>query len=461
MSNQPGSDNTAVIKLSAMMFLQFFTWGAWFATLGGCLEKNNLAGIIAAAYGSQPIAAILAPLFLGLIADRFFASERVLGVLHLVGGGILLLVPAKIAQLAGLPADQQAVVAKSIVNLFNLHMLCYMPTIALSNSVAFSNITDRNKFPAVRVLGTIGWIAAGWFVAALNASTKPLIFQVAGASGILLGIYAFFLPHTPAPAKGKPINISALLMADAFKMLAKPSFLVFVVCSTLICIPLSYYYAFTSVFLPKAGFDADRIGFYMSFGQISEIVFMLLIPFFFRKLGTKVMLIIGMGAWVVRYALFAAGAPDQVVWMSLLAVVLHGICYDFFFVTGYMYTDRVAPPEVRNQAQSLVVFFTLGIGMLFGYGLAGAKFGQAFPSPAGKAAPAPSGFIEHLQAALDKVVGKFTALIDLTLAKTVQGISHDWSKFWALPAVIAGVVLVIFALAFWDKSDKTGESNAG
>jgi nucleoside transporter len=459
MSNSHPDQSATLVKLSAMMFLQFFTWGAWFATLGGCLAENHLGGIIGAAYSSQPIAAILAPLFLGLIADRFFASERVLGVLHILGGFILFLVPAKMAGLAGMTPEQQAAAGKSIVNLFNLHMLCYMPTIALSNSVAFSNITNRDKFPVVRVLGTIGWIAAGWVIAGIKGSTSPIIFQVAGGAGIALGVFSFFLPHTPAPAKGKPIDLPALLMADAFKLLAKPAFLVFVVCSTLICIPLSYYYAFTSAFLPKMGFAAERLGFYMSFGQISEIVFMLLIPYFFRKLGTKWMLVIGMLAWVMRYALFAAGAPDQVRWMILLGVILHGICYDFFFVTGYMYTDREAPPEVRNQAQSLVVFFTLGVGMFFGYGLAGAKFGQIFPSPEGAAAPPPAGIIEHLQALLGKVATAFTRLIDATLSKTVGGISHDWAQFWALPAVIAAVVMVVFFLAFWDKGESDAEGS--
>lgn len=459
-SPQSTSGNT-VIRLSIMMFLQFFVWGAWFATLGGFLGANGLASIIGGAYGSQPIAAIIAPLFLGLIADRFFASERVLGALHILGGAILLMVPAKIASVAGLPPDQQAAAAKGIVNLFNLHMLCYMPTIALSNSVAFSNISDRNKFPVVRVLGTIGWIAAGWVVALLKGSTDAIIFKLAGYAAIVLGLYSFTLPHTPAPAKGKPINISSLLMVDAFKLLGRPAFLVFVICSTLVCIPLSYYYAFTSVYLPEVGFAKERMSFFMSFGQISEIFFMLLIPFFFRKLGTKNMLLIGMLAWVVRYGLFAAGAPDSVRWMVLLGVILHGICYDFFFVTGYMYTDRVAPPDVRNQAQSLVVFFTLGIGMFFGFGMAGAKHGMIFADPNAPkvAAPPPSGIIEHITAALGKVVDVFTAVIDSTLGKLVAGISNKWTQFWALPAIIAAVVMLIFFLAFWDKEDKKQTDN--
>jgi nucleoside transporter len=511
------NERSNMIKLSIMMFLQFFVWGAWFATLGLCLGENGLSAIIGGAYGSQPIAAIIAPLFLGLIADRFFASERVLGVLHVVGGAILLLVPAKVAAHAGASPAEQAVIAADIVNLFNLHMLCYMPTIALSNSVAFSNISDRSKFPTVRVLGTIGWIAAGWVISVMNASDQPAIFTIAGISGIVLGIFSFFLPNTPPPAKDEPLNVGSLLMLDGFKLLLKPAFFVFVLCSTLICIPLSYYYAYTSVFMPEVGFDAGKVGFYMSFGQISEIVFMLLIPFFFRKLGTKWMLAIGMLAWVIRYALFAAGAPDSVRWMILSGVILHGICYDFFFVTGYMYTDKAAPPAVRNQAQSLVIFFTLGIGMFFGYGLAFPMHGKAFPpepvaaieapavpgedavadavdaavdaaddaadaaadaaddvadaveddaaqagveAPKEEEPPAPApelGIIAKMQAELGKAAGALVSVTDKATAGMTANMTNGWQKFWAVPAIISAAVLVLFVLTFWYKDEDDDE----
>ena len=209
------------------------------------------------------------------------------------------------------------------------HMLCYMPTLALSNTVAFANIDDRNKFPALRVWGTMGLVVGG-----LGMSSSPKIFTLGAVSGIVLGVFCFFMPKTPPPAKGKPVDVGTLFMFDAFKLLGSIHFLVFIICSALSCVPLAYYFAYTSVYLPQIGFQAPAST--MALGQVSEIFFMLLVPFFFRKLGVKIMILIGMLAWVARYALFAFGAPDQVVWMIMLGVVLHGICYDFFFVTGFM-----------------------------------------------------------------------------------------------------------------------------
>ena len=437
-----------------MMFLQFFVWGSWFATMGGCLANHQLGSIIGAAYGSQPIAAILAPLLLGLVADRFFASERVLGLLHLAGGAIMFMLPGKIDAFAGLPVEQQGAAAQAIVNLFNLHMLCYMPTMGLTNSIAFSHIPDQNKFPKVRVLGTIGWIVAGWVLAMMGASTKTTIFYLAGGAGIIMGSFSFFLPHTPPPAKGKPINLAAIFMADAFKLLLKPSFLIFIICSTLVCVPLAYYYAFASVYLPEVGFNKNNVSFYMTFGQISEIFFMLLIPYFFRKLGVKWMLAVGIVCWVVRYGLFAASAPDHIKWMALIAVTLHGICYDFFFVTGYMYTDRVASPQIRNQAQSLVVFFTLGIGMFFGFGLAGSRYAAIFPSPNAAPPSEPIGVISHIQFWLGKAVSAFGTAVDSVTSGLVSSFKNPWTQFWILPCLIACVVLVLFVVSFWDKEDK-------
>ena len=345
-----------------MKFLQFFVWGAWFTTLGLALSSNNLSEIIGDAFGAVPIAAIIAPLFLGLITDRCFNCEKTMGVLHLIGGVLLLLAPSLIASGKG----------ETLSWIILAHMLCYMPTLALSNTVAFTNIDDRSKFPALRVWGTIGWIVAGLLVGGLGMSSSPKIFMIGGISGLVLGALCFLMPGTPPAAKGNPVNIETLLMFDAFKMLGNVPFLVFILCSTAICVPLAYYFAYTSVYLPQIGFQAPAST--MALGQMSEIVFMLLVPFFFRKLGVKVMILIGMLAWVARYALFAFGAPDQVVWMIMLGVVLHGICYDFFFVTGFMYTDNKAPKEVRSQAQSLLVFFTQGVGMYFGYMIAAAKF---------------------------------------------------------------------------------------
>ena len=305
-----------VTRLSIMMFLQFFAWGAWFATLAAALDTAGLGAIIGDAYACAPIAAIFAPLFLGLIADRLFPSEKVMGLLMLVGGGILLAIPGVASAGAGNE--------KLIVWLILAHLLCYMPTLGLGNTIAFTHIPSQQHFPKIRVWGTIGWIAAGLLVGIMKWSTSFNIFWLGAISSILLGLFCFALPHTPPPLKGKPMDLRSLFMVDAFKLLADFNFLVFAVCSTLICVPLAYYYGVTSTFLNQTGFAQSAAT--MTIGQMSEIFFMLLIPFFFRRLGLKVMILVGMGCWVLRYVLFSFGAPDQTMWMLLLAVALHGVC---------------------------------------------------------------------------------------------------------------------------------------
>lgn len=434
------SSRSITNRLSVMMFLQFFLWGAWFVTLGACLDANGLASIIGAAYGSAPIAAIIAPLFLGLVADRFFPSEKVMGVLLLIGGAAMLAVPSFAAK-----GD-----AGMVKNLFLVHMLCYMPTLGLGNSIAFSNISDQSKFPALRVWGTIGWIVAGLLVGFLGWSKNLQIFTLAGAGSLLLGIFAFFLPTTPPPAKGQPLSLSSLLMLDAFKLLKKPAFLVFIICSTLICIPLAYYFSTTSIFLSDMGFRQPASS--MAVGQMSEIIFMLLIPAFFRKLGVKWMILLGMLAWVLRYVLFALGAPDQVVWMLFLSIMLHGICYDFFFVTGFIYADKAAPVTVRNQVQSMLVFFTQGIGMYFGYQIADAKMtahvgGHSALATAIKEATAPQTL------SFGQQLGQmFSVGLPEVNPNLLQTASSQWKTFWLLPAGMAGAIAVIFFLFFWDKT---------
>ncbi len=427
-----------------MMFLQFFVWGAWFTTLGLALSSNNLSEIIGDAFGAVPIAAIIAPLFLGLITDRFFNCEKTMGVLHLIGGVLLLLAPSLIASGKG----------ETLSWIILAHMLCYMPTLALSNTVAFTNIDDRSKFPALRVWGTIGWIVAGLLVGGLGMSSSPKIFMIGGISGLVLGVLCFLMPATPPAAKGKPVNIETLLMFDAFKMLGNVPFLVFILCSTAICVPLAYYFAYTSVYLPQIGFQAPAST--MALGQMSEIVFMLLVPFFFRKLGVKVMILIGMLAWVARYALFAFGAPDQVVWMIMLGVVLHGICYDFFFVTGFMYTDNKAPKEVRSQAQSLLVFFTQGVGMYFGYMIAAAKF-----SAVKESSDALASTIETPTFGFWESFGKmFLSEKPAESGTLVTDAMANWKTFWMFPCLMALVVTIVFAVAFWDKYREENETES-
>lgn len=303
------------IVLSIMMFLQFFTWGAWFATLGLALTKNGLADAIGGGYGSAPLAAIIAPLFLGLIADRFFPSQYIMGGLMLVGGVILLTIPG----LAGTPEKSNL-----LVWLILAHMVCYMPTLGLSNTIAFTHIPSQDQFPKIRVWGTIGWIAAGLLVGTTGWDGTFAIFTLGAISAICLGVFCFFLPNTPPPLKGQPLNLRSLFMVDALRLLTDWNFLVFAICSTLICIPLAYYYGSTSQFLGQTGFLAT--GATMTLGQMSEIFFMLLIPFFFRRLGVKMMILVGMACWVIRYLLFSFSAPGQTSWMLLSAVLLHGIC---------------------------------------------------------------------------------------------------------------------------------------
>jgi nucleoside transporter len=449
---QPSSMTTI---LSIMMFLQFFTWGAWFATLGLAMTENKLSSFVGRAYEAAPIAAIIAPLFLGLIADRFFASEKVMGVLMLIGGAILLAIPS-VAENNG----------DLLVWMILAHMLCYMPTLGLSNTIAFSHIPSQDKFPMIRVWGTIGWIAAGLLIGGTGWDKTFIIFRLGAISAVLLGIFCFFLPHTPPPLKGKPMDVRSLFMLDAFALLKSWNFLVFAVCSTLICIPLAYYYGSTSQFLGQTGFTAP--GATMTLGQMSEIIFMVLIPFFFRRLGVKMMILIGMACWVLRYVLFAYGAPDQVAWMLLLAVALHGICYDFFFVTGFMYTDQKASKEIRGQAQGLLVFLTQGVGMFFGYRImaAGNLFGfipldftigkygeqvtnsEAYAAALGEA----RGETEQL-GFFETFLGMFSRELPSGLnPELLSATMEQWKNFWMFPAIMAAGVLVLFFVAFWDRT---------
>ena len=385
-------------RLSAMMFLQFFVWGAWFVTAGNYMLKAGLADAIGWAYSVGPIAAILSPFLLGMVADRFFATERVLGLLHMVGGMVLFCVP-----MAGS--------AVPFIGLLFLHTVCYMPTLGLTNTLAFHHIANPEKqFPLIRVFGTLGWIVAGILVSkVLHADETAMPFRIAGGAGVLLGFYSLSLPHTPPPAKGEKMALRDLLCLDALALLKKPSFLVFVVSSMLICIPLAAYYAYAPVFVNATGL-ADP-AFKMSFGQMSEIFFMLVMPLFFARLGIKKMLLAGMLAWVVRYGLFALGAPSGTLWMILMGIALHGICYDFFFVTGQIYVDKEAPVAVRGQAQGLLILVTQGLGMLVGA----------------------------------QVSAK---LFSLFVRNRLVNVQLGWQHYWLVPCIAAAVVMLLFALFF-------------
>jgi len=450
-------------RLSVMMFLQFFAWGAWFATLGLAMTNGKLDDFIGGAYEAAPIAAIFAPLFLGLLADRLFSSEKVFGVLMLLGGAIMCLMPS----IAASGAESGGL----LVWLILAYMLCYMPTLGLGNTIAFTHIPSPDKFPFIRVWGTIGWIAAGLLIGITGWDGQFMIFWLGAISSILLGLYCFTLPNTPPPLAGKPLDLRSLFMVDAFKLLLNWNFLVFAVCSTLVCIPLAFYYGSTSQFLGQSGFAAA--GATMTLGQMSEIIFMLLIPFFFRKLGVKFMILIGIACWVLRYLLFSFGAPEQTTWMLLLAVILHGVCYDFFFVTGFMYTDQKAPKEIRGQAQSLLVFLTQGIGMFFGYRImfGGNLFGIPLNLTFGKYGQQVTSSGEYA-AALKEAAGKvpdssfldkFGQMFTRTLpeglpAEQLETTMGQWQNFWMSPAIMAAIVFVAFALLFWDRT-QTSETS--
>jgi nucleoside transporter len=390
-------------RLSAMMFLEFLIWGGWYVTVGNYMKAHGMEAQIANVYSLCPIAAIISPFFLGMVADRFFATERVLAVLSLLGGAFLLAVPVFAPE--GNP--------NLFLGLLLLHTLCFMPTLGLTSSLTFHNVQDQEKqFPIIRVFGTIGWIAANWIVSKmLHGDDQAVQFWVAGGASILLGIYSFTLPHTPAPSAGKRATVGDILGLDSLALLKRPSFLVFIVSSLLICIPLAFYYAYAAVYVGAVGIKDPA--FNMSFGQIGEVFFMILMPMLFVRLGVKYMLLAGMAAWVARYGLFAAAADTHTTWMILAGIILHGICYDFFFVTGQIYVDKRASPRIRGQAQGFLVLITQGVGALIGAQTAGFIYGT------------------------QKV-----------------GEAVNWQKLWLIPCIAAAVVAVVFGLLFRDDSNE-------
>ena len=460
------------VRLSIMMFLQFFVWGSWYVAMYGFMNDAGMTEIgdggsfDAAAYTVAPIAAILAPLTLGLICDRLMNTERVLAILNIVGAALLWLAPT-LAE-AGAPDTFLSQFTQPMILCLLAYMLCFMPTLGLTASLSFKHLANSEKdFPAVRVLGTIGWIVGNWVMwgcrlfngeseviseattefeqakAAAGANetmlntaqqkfdtamstiqfsdNSPHIFHAAAIASAILGVYCLTLPKTTPPAKGEPISLSKVLGVDAWALLKDKSFFVFAAASFLVCIPLAGYYAKGYGFVDAMGVKlfGSATG-AMSTGQMSEIFFMLVMPFCFARLGVKKMLIIGMLAWAVRYGLwgFAFGQDGPLLTAPIfLGILLHGICYDFFFVTGMIYTDRKAQPEVRGQAQSLIVMLTQGLGLGIG--------AQAF------------GWWKAQCTSADDVV--------------------DWSRLWFAPALFALGVMVAFALLFWDRSDTPSE----
>jgi len=393
--------STTRIQLSLMMFMEFFIWGGWFVTMGTYLK--SLPGTtdvqVGIAYGTQALGAIIAPFIIGLIADRFFDAQKILGVLHIVGAGLL--------YYASTTPDFAA-----FYPIILIYMILYMPTLALVNAVSFKQMTSPEKeFSFIRVWGTIGWIVAGLIIGWLAWEKNGALintFRLTAAVSALLGIFSFTLPSTPPPKAGTKTTFREIIGLDAIGLLKDKNFLVFFICSILICIPLAFYYQETNIFLNELKVSGAAAK--MSFGQMSETIFMFLMPFFFMRFGVKKMLLFGMAAWVIRYLLFGFGDASSGMWLLYLGIILHGICYDFFFVTGQIYTDEKAGPRIRSSAQGMITLATYGVGMLIGFWFAGL------------------------------IAEKYAIGKDM----------HNWKNIWLVPAGIAAFVLLIFLVAFKD-----------
>jgi nucleoside transporter len=432
-----------------MMFLQFFVWGAWYVGAPLYLVKIGFSGSdLGWTYAVGPLACIISPFFVGMIADRFFATEKILCALHGLGGGFMILAASLM--------DPAAPAAPTTINLVFLgHTLCYFPTLALTNSLALHHVTDsKEQFPLIRVFGTIGWIVAGFALAWIGWGDRLEMFQLTGAAGMLMGLYCLTLPHTPPPSKGKRTSWRELAGADAFELFRKGSFAVFILSTFLICIPLAFYFQLAAKAVQLAGIDDVTQA--MSYGQISEIVFMLLMPLFFRRLGVKWMLAVGMLAWVLRYALFTLGTPDAVVWMMYGGIILHGICYDFLFVTGQIYTDMSARKEIRAQAQGMLVLFTLGLGMLIGARVAGVWEERNTPQES----RALSGEVQRLGVELARLGDSGASAEEIASVRGEQSEKLlraqsliNWQAIWGLPAALSALVLALFVAIFRERNN--------
>jgi nucleoside transporter len=397
---------TTRIKLMVMMFLMFSTWGAWYGQMGKYLftTLHATGDQIGNAYATFSLASIFAPFFMGMIADRFFSAQKVMGVLNILGAIILYFL-----------------IQNQNPDTFFWYILAYTltfaPNLALSSSIAMNQMKNPEKeFPTIRVVGTIAWIVVTNIVGFYAVGDKVTIFQIAMFTSIAWAIFAFTLPDTP-PKATKSTSFGQILGTDAFVLFKDRSFLVFFICSILVCIPLSFYYAHANLSLTES--HMTNVENKMSLGQVSEVLFMLLIPFALSKFGIKKMLIVGLIAWIVRFVCFGYGDGISSEWMLYLAIILHGVCYDFFFVTGQIYTDNKAGEKIKNSAQGLITFATYGVGMGIGSVMSG------------------------------KVLDKYTTKIgEIT--------THDWTSVWLVPAAISGVVLLLFILVFKDNTRVKG-----
>lgn len=399
-------------KLSVMMFLQYFVYGAWYVTAGTYLtETLKFSGSrVGLAYGAMGIAAMISPFFIGMVADRFFSSERVMAVLLVAGAALLWWV----STIHDFGAFYPILIA---------YALTYMPTLALANSISFDHIPDPARdFPKIRVLGTIGWIVAGIVIGKMGIEASALPMRIAAVASLVYGVFALTLPHTPPHAAGQPVKFRDVLGLDALALMKDRSFLIFVIGSFLLVIPLQFYYTFTNAFLNEIGVTAAATK--MTLGQASELGFMLLMPWFLSRWGIRWIMLLGMAAWAVRYAFFAYGNANAGMWMLYAGILIHGVCYDFFFVSGQIYVDQQATLKIRAAAQGFIAFVTLGIGNVIGSWASGMV-------------------VEAYQR---------------TGANGV--ITHDWRAIWLVPAVGAVVVLVLFAVLFKPRAAPDAELGA-
>ena len=389
------------LQLSTLMFLQYFICGAWYVTLGTYLLTNlHFNGTqVGLAYGTFAIAAMISPFFVGLIADKFFATEKVLGTLHLIGAVVLYFA----STVKSFPMFYPSLL---------VYTLCYTPTMALSNSLAFHQMKNPGQeFPSIRVLGTIGWIAAGLIIGFMAFEDSVNQLYLSSIASLILGAYCFTLPHVP-PKKQTGSSLKQIIGLDALALLKERSFAILIIASILTCIPLSFYFSFTNPFLNDIGM-VNAAG-KMTMGQMSEFIFLLAMPFFFKRLGVKKMIMVGMFAWLLRYMLFSIGNVDGLVWMLYLGIILHGICYDFFFVTGQIYVDTKAPSHLRSSAQGMITFATYGLGMVIGTWFCGKTVDFFSITEGGK-------------------------------------IIYQWDKIWYVPGSIAVIIIVLFGIIFREK----------
>ncbi|MCX7825411.1 MAG: MFS transporter [Verrucomicrobiae bacterium] len=390
------------LQLSTMMFLQFFIWGVWFVTMGPYLlgVLHFTPQQVGLAYNSTGLAAMISPFFVGMVADRFFATEKIMAALHILGGILMFAV----SQTAAFGVFYPLLIA---------YTLCFMPTLALANALAMKQMTDPGKqFSRVAVLGTVGWIVAGQILGLFGqkATTTPISFQIGSAVSVLTGLYCLTLPHTPPQGAGQPVTARDVLGLDALQLLRDRSFAVFVVAAFLFCIPINLYFSFTPAFLADSGIQ--NVPGTMTLGQMSEILFMLVMPFFLLRWGVKWVFVTAMAGWTLRYFLFYLGFNQNAVWPLYTGVAIHGICYVFFFVLAYIYVDKMAPAGIRTKAQGFISLVTLGAGFFVGANVCG------------------------------WVVQQYTV-----------GDKKAWDSIWMVATIAGLVILALFALLFRYKEE--------